>query len=151
MYLGVCMWYKVTALFSCPLQALVFAQLCTLWVLAQSVPVRDFPGRELHLPSLLLSHPGACQGLDEEAPGDSHCFPVAQDETLQGRWHAGRCSGECGSCPVTLEVKWGSLKSSGQRRCLRPDAAGLFLLLPPVHPPPVSSCNQLWKVYWNFS
>lgn len=74
----------VTA-FSCPLQAVVFAQLCTLWVLAQNPPIRDFPGRELHLPSFLLSHPGACQGLAEEAPGDSHSFPLVQDEILQGR------------------------------------------------------------------
>lgn len=91
------MWYKVTASFSCPLQAMVFAQLCTFSVLAQNSPVKDFTGRELHLPSILLSHPGACQGLGEEAPGDSHCFPVVQDETLQGKWQEGRCSGNLGA------------------------------------------------------
>lgn len=43
------------------------------------------------------SHPGACQGLAEEAPGGSQCSPVAQDGALQGRWQAGDAQGT-GSC-----------------------------------------------------
>lgn len=149
--LGVCMWYKVTVFFSCPVQALLFAQLCTLWVLAQNPPLR-FSWQELNCPPSSIT-PGACQGLAEQA-GGSQCCPVGQDGAGQGRWQAGDAQGT-GSCAFGAfggsEVKRGSLQSAGQGRCLRPDAAGLFLLLPPVHPPPVSGGNQLWKVYWNFS
>lgn len=76
---------------------MVFAQLYTLWVLAQNPPKSDFPGRELHLPSLLLSHPGACEGLGAEAPGDSQCSPVVQDETCRASDRQGDAQGSLGA------------------------------------------------------